>query len=304
MVNVVAQIDMQGTRRMRKAKGEHHVWRTDFFVAGKGEVELPQAFLAESTPLRVLRPHYHEVDQFQLIVSGDGRLGRHELAPYRVHYARAYTPYGPITNGANGLGFLTLRAHPVPGPGQDIPANLEKLKQVPDRRPWQITGVPEFDASRPGQWRPVAGVQNDEGLAVHTMVLGAGQQVVAPDPRNGDGQYVIVLEGTLRHAGREVGAIAAAFLRPHDGPLELIAGDRGLRAMALNFPRRHCLGLAPGAQAVQGERWQCELCAFSYDEALGIPEEGIAPGTRWKDLPETWRCPDCFAGKEDFKRMT
>ncbi|MPZ42703.1 MAG: rubredoxin [Betaproteobacteria bacterium] len=47
--------------------------------------------------------------------------------------------------------------------------------------------------------------------------------------------------------------------------------------------------------------WQCELCAFSYDEAKGLPDEGIAPGTRWEDVPEDWICPDCAAAKGDFQ---
>lgn len=48
-------------------------------------------------------------------------------------------------------------------------------------------------------------------------------------------------------------------------------------------------------------KWQCLLCGFFYDEAVGMPEEGIAPGTRWEDIPATWTCPDCGAGKDDFE---
>lgn len=46
--------------------------------------------------------------------------------------------------------------------------------------------------------------------------------------------------------------------------------------------------------------WQCTLCAFVYDEALGLPEEGFAPGTRWEDIPDDWECPDCGLSKSDF----
>lgn len=46
--------------------------------------------------------------------------------------------------------------------------------------------------------------------------------------------------------------------------------------------------------------WQCTLCAFIYDEALGLPDEGIAPGTRWEDIPEDWECPDCGISKSGF----
>ena len=48
------------------------------------------------------------------------------------------------------------------------------------------------------------------------------------------------------------------------------------------------------------KQWQCAMCGFFYDEAKGMPEEGIAPGTRWEDVPESWTCPDCGAGKEEF----
>ena len=44
----------------------------------------------------------------------------------------------------------------------------------------------------------------------------------------------------------------------------------------------------------------CVVCGFVYDEALGRPEEGIAPGTRWADVPDGWRCPECGVGKADF----
>jgi rubredoxin len=48
------------------------------------------------------------------------------------------------------------------------------------------------------------------------------------------------------------------------------------------------------------KRWQCMLCAFVYDEAAGLPDDGIAPGTRWADVPDSWTCPDCSATKADF----
>jgi len=44
----------------------------------------------------------------------------------------------------------------------------------------------------------------------------------------------------------------------------------------------------------------CVICGWVYDEATGCPEEGIAPGTRFADIPTDWRCPLCDVGKEDF----
>ena len=48
-------------------------------------------------------------------------------------------------------------------------------------------------------------------------------------------------------------------------------------------------------------KWQCGLCGFFYDEERGMPEEGIPPGTRWEDVPESWTCPDCGAAKGEFE---
>ena len=50
-------------------------------------------------------------------------------------------------------------------------------------------------------------------------------------------------------------------------------------------------------------QWQCTICGLIYDEAKGDPEQGIAPGTRWEDVPDTWVCPDCTAGKDAFERI-
>ncbi|OLL31874.1 rubredoxin [Burkholderia sp. SRS-W-2-2016] len=61
---------------------------------------------------------------------------------------------------------------------------------------------------------------------------------------------------------------------------------------------------APTAeQAVSADdfkQWVCVICGWVYDEAAGLPEEGIAAGTRWADVPADWRCPLCDVGKEDF----
>jgi rubredoxin len=51
------------------------------------------------------------------------------------------------------------------------------------------------------------------------------------------------------------------------------------------------------------KKWQCVVCGFIYDEAIGIPEDGIAAGTRLEDIPEDWACPDCGVAKADFEMV-
>ena len=60
----------------------------------------------------------------------------------------------------------------------------------------------------------------------------------------------------------------------------------------------------PGAPAVKGGndtmKYVCEICGWVYDEDEGCPESGIAPGTKWEDVPGDFECPVCYVGKDQF----
>ncbi|MCF0209999.1 MAG: rubredoxin [Bacteroidales bacterium] len=51
------------------------------------------------------------------------------------------------------------------------------------------------------------------------------------------------------------------------------------------------------------ESYECEICGYIYNPAVGDPDSGIAPGTKWEDIPEDWVCPLCGVGKGDFKKI-
>jgi rubredoxin len=55
--------------------------------------------------------------------------------------------------------------------------------------------------------------------------------------------------------------------------------------------------------AMEFKTYMCLICGWVYDEAAGLPDEGIAPGTLWKDIPINWTCPECGARKDDFEMM-
>ena len=59
----------------------------------------------------------------------------------------------------------------------------------------------------------------------------------------------------------------------------------------------------PHADAQVYRTFMCLICGFIYSEAAGLPDEGIAPGTRWEDIPMNWTCPECGARKEDFEMV-
>lgn len=50
-------------------------------------------------------------------------------------------------------------------------------------------------------------------------------------------------------------------------------------------------------------KFLCVVCGFIYDEAKGDPDSGLAPGTKWEDIPEDWSCPECGVTKADFEEI-
>jgi len=48
-------------------------------------------------------------------------------------------------------------------------------------------------------------------------------------------------------------------------------------------------------------KYVCSLCGWEYDESIGYPEGGIAPGTPWSGVPEDFECPLCGVGKDSFE---
>lgn len=49
--------------------------------------------------------------------------------------------------------------------------------------------------------------------------------------------------------------------------------------------------------------YQCTLCNYIYDPEKGDPEQGVPPGTPFRQLPDHWVCPLCLAGKSDFEEI-
>jgi rubredoxin len=62
-------------------------------------------------------------------------------------------------------------------------------------------------------------------------------------------------------------------------------------------------GIFAKNKGIKMKTWQCIVCGFIYDEAKGLPEDGIAPGTVWDDVPANWECPDCGVSKSDFEMV-
>jgi hypothetical protein len=237
---VKAYDEIESPRIQRNLANGHFAWRSDFIARPEDKsIDTPMAFLAEGSANRVLRTHFHVVDQFQVIYKGGGVLGRHPVEFGAVHFSRAYTPYGPISYSDQGLGFITLRAHRDPG-AQYLPESRAALDAAATRTPWQTTVAPDFDYA-PGErgvaMQALEGLSGHDGLAGWSVKMNAGARGFAPDCSKGDGQYILVMKGGILHEGMLRKGLTIVWVGKNEGPFPLVAGPEGMEGLILNFPR-------------------------------------------------------------------
>lgn len=229
--------------RPSRHRGELHngtrYWRSDYFGASKSEFDLPQAFYIEQSPGSVVPPHFHVVNQFQVVMDGGGTLGRHHLRPIAVHYSGENTGYGPIIAEPQGLCYFTLRPN-VDSGAQFFPEARGKIKYTPNRR--NVIGgeiepisSPALAAMEAPDCRPLI-EGYDDGLAAWLVRLGAEGESVAPRTDGGGGQYVVVTGGALRHGETLLPERSCLFLSADEPALGLSAGAQGLEALVLQYP--------------------------------------------------------------------
>jgi len=211
-----------------------------FYVEGNeiNDNGQPQGFLVEQPPGAVTNPHFHETNQFQVIVGGDGRFGKQPIRPLSIQYANAHTPYGPIVSGEAGVIYFTLRANWDPG-AKYMPASRDKLIKG-NQRSKLIAGL-ECDAAADRLARTEARAETiiapeTDGLAAWRLALGPGHDTTAADPTGSGGQYIIVAEGTFVHKGQDLPRLSVLFVTEDEPPLAVEAGDDGLDLLVLQFP--------------------------------------------------------------------
>jgi hypothetical protein len=163
-----------------------------------GGVDDRQAYLVRQEAPE-LRAHFHEVDQFQVVLDGEGTLGRERAVRGVVHYTDAFTSYGPIrTDPAVGLAYFTLRRRADTG-----------IHYMPDEREQRrrragagehFTVVLDPGALPAGRLHEVA--RTTRGAAAYGVRLASGQ-ALDPPAGQGDG-YLVVLDGTVVLGGTDL----------------------------------------------------------------------------------------------------
>ena len=229
---VIATADRVRPTRRRASSNGTGFWLTSYIGANRytpnaaappepGKI-YPMAFLVEQDAGAVVGAHYHQADQFQVIVAGSGRLGHHEVAPGAVHFAGAWSAYGPLAAGRDGLQYFTLRNGWDPGARyMELPQNRSALRARP-RRHRESLGTSAVAA---------------DGLFANRLVLTAGQPVTGIDPARGAGQFWLVLSGHLMADDAALPANSCVFIAPDELPFKAVAGPDGVALLLLQSPR-------------------------------------------------------------------
>lgn len=211
--------------------------KSEWMESGEAPGLAPTVFLAEQPPDCELQPHFHRQNQFQLFVDGTGRIGPQQIRPVTVHYAGAYTGYGPIFSGPEGLKYFTIRSAFDTGL---IPATeaREKMVRGPKRHAQGFAGEPWST----GRLAALAGVQREtvlapeNGLGAELFHVPPQAAAAVPAIDHSPGRFLFVLSGSAFVGEVELQPWESAFVPATEGPARVRAGSQGADVIALHIP--------------------------------------------------------------------
>lgn len=210
-------------------------YKRDYLIRNKGEAG-PIAFLVEQDPNAVIHPHFHAVNQFQVIVNGGGTLGKREVAPATVQYADAYTGYGPIVSRDEGIFYFTLRPITAVDTKPWYLPEAKDVQRANMERPRNRVGAVS-PASVPVTEETVTEIipSEDDGLRADSVSLPAGGHWAGWEDGPAGGAYVLILSGTGLVDGRELDQWSCAYTDAETVP-QVTAGDDGVHFLAMRYP--------------------------------------------------------------------
>jgi hypothetical protein len=205
----------------------------------------PVAFLVEKEAAAVVRPHFHQADQYQVVVQGSGRLGLHDVASVAVHYTDAYSAYGPIIAADEGVAWFTLRNAWDPG-ARYMPAHRQQLREA--RAKYQhreatcgpLPPLSDTDLAGLASATGAAVIaETPDGLGTWRYTVPPNASITGPAPATGGGQFWLVSAGSASIAGGALLPVQSCiFVAPEDAAATLLAGPGGADLICMQFPKR------------------------------------------------------------------
>lgn len=260
MLAVGSRAVAKATRRFLELSGFAY-YKSQWMTTSEDPKLSPTVFLIEQLENTVLAAHFHLQNQFQLFVEGTGKIGGHEIAPITVHYAGAFTGYGPLVAGPEGLKYFTLRpvfeqgGLPVKGAGGKMRKGPKRGAEVGPVKVPTVEDLAGQDEVVQDDLIPLA----DDGLRVVLTTLPPHTAFEEIDGGASQGRFLVVAQGSVIHAGQELTQWESLYLTDDEDIPELRAGAGGAAVLSLFVPPKHprYLGLEPvGVTAASNARME------------------------------------------------
>lgn len=209
----------------------------EWMHGGQDPTRAPTVFLVEQPPDYSVPTHFHRQNEFQVVVQGAGSMGRHPIRPVTVHYAGAYTGYGPLASGPEGLFYFTLRPAFDAGPLY-VDGNRDQLLRGPKR---QLHSTPYAPLTPDALARIAVPEAFDlipeqaDGIFCRRFLIPAGDEVRMPSPEGGGGQFVMVITGSVRHGDAELTRWETLHVAPEAPAMTVRAGAQGAEVLLMQL---------------------------------------------------------------------
>lgn len=241
-------------RRREAPIGDAVFYRSEWMEHGRDTQLAPNVILVEQPPNATLVSHFHQTNQFQLFVEGSGTIGPHVIKPCMIHYAGAFTGYGPLVAGPRGIKYLTLR--PAWDSGFIPSTDRQRMLRGPKRH-----AESEIFAPLAARTADVAGNESTvrpliptgpDGLGATLICLGADTPLRIVHAPGSRGQFIVVLQGSVQYGETELGLWESLYVHEDEPPLQLRAGAQGAEVVAMHMPKMEP-AYDPGSSLPQAE---------------------------------------------------
>ena len=214
--------------------------KAEWMDSGQDPVLSPTVSLIEQPAGFEFMPHFHRQNQFQIFVGGSGSIGAHTLAPVVVHYAGAFTGYGPLVAGPVGIQYFTLR--PVAESGF-IPVAEHRERMI--RGPKRHAQSQQIAVSTPEVMRRLDQFEDtfviplgEDGMGARLLRLPALRSLEVAHPAGCQGQFIFVLEGSLDWRGHVLAGWEQLYASCDEPLGYLTAGAAGAQLLCLSVPHQ------------------------------------------------------------------
>jgi hypothetical protein len=200
----------------------------------------PMAYLVDQAPNSTIKAHYHRADQFQVFISGSGAFEGKPVSAITAHFASAYSPYGPIVSGPEGVSYFTFRKVWDSG-ARWMPDHRDELRAAarphrgavgPSQSPLSaadLAALPEISSVA------LVGPEPD-GLAIWVYRIPPRAALTGPAPSDGEGQFWLMAGGNGIVGATALDSLSCLFLSPDEPACRVTAGDGGAELVVAQFP--------------------------------------------------------------------